>query len=396
MQSSSFDKKLILKTEYADKIAPSCIKHESRLINFLLYFLVLNMICAYTIMLHYAYLDFIFTAFRFILCLVVVGFNWKFIPVKTRRLFLAFSFFILISYLTHLSGLVYAMNTFCVLIILMVLCVVKVNARTWKRVIVLTLLYIAVFLFLAPDLDHYRAAGVLIIANPNSCAFLSFIAFFLSTLFLRNKRYRFLFLVISAYFFLFQFKFGSRTMLMLCLAVIFFKIIFHFKKTVNHNNLKALMFVLMSGSVIFAYLYAITLFDLWGHGKIIIFGKDIFTGRQTIWAQAFHELSGYKLLFGIGNTLEIRNGVNANLHNQMMGYLVVYGLPVFVLFIFLFIRSSIDVLKRLRNINFLIFTLAVLLSCYFETLLYSNTSIAVCLAYILIVNFTNGRQNAKK
>ena len=113
--------------------------------------------------------------------------------------------------------------------------------------------------------------------------------------------------------------FKSRTCLMCLLISMFFLVLFKYIKGDHKTRFLALLAVL---GIIFAYFYAVILFDLvGGTGKVEIFGKDLFTGRQKIWQSAFLRLDG-NYLFGIGNTLA--EGT------ENVAYTQQYTQPVFV------------------------------------------------------------------
>ena len=98
-----------------------------------------------------------------------------------------------------------------------------------------------------------------------------------------------------------------------------------------------------------------------GHGKIIIFGKDIFSGRQTIWHFAFNSIKN-NFWFGVGshlNETQFNEGyyeLIMNAHNQPIGILAAFGV-FFIMHCPILLHRFIKAKKRTKlNITkFLLF-----------------------------------------
>lgn len=304
--------------------------------------------------------------------------------------------FFAISYFTHFTGMEYLCNTVKLSCILLICPSIKLSKKEIGVCISLLIFYSVLIMFLAPHGDAHMETEDFIHAvlpyNPNTSGFI--LSLFAMCLLLGASKFKkitnallFAF-VILLFGFLFVFK--SRTamagFILFVIAYLFCKYILKLKP----NLYGFLALLACVGGILFAYVY-IVLFNELGYGKLTIFGKDLFTGRQYIWMDAFEQLKGH-YLFGIGNTLhssQIGNDTSGvtNLHNQMMGFLTVFGVFSFSAFA-LFIARQVKLLaqKRKKRIGSILFIFVLIAMSYFDTILYSSANSAIICGVIILIS----------
>lgn len=173
--------------------------------------------------------------------------------------------------------------------------------------------------------------------NPNGCGFLLAMVFCISLLrfFQAKKIINFLFVLGS---FIMQSFFMSRTAMLGCLLFfILFILLKRKKKELTYKTIFLLLIAIPLLGIVIAFLYTEVLFPLIGVGKITIFGKDLFTGRQEIWHYTFLSIKQY-FWFGVGSRLNqdlLQAGfydLIINAHNQSLGTLAAFGIFFFAVF----------------------------------------------------------------
>ena len=278
-------------------------------------------------------------------------------------------------FLIHRSGLEYICNTVIFLGTLTLLPKISLKEGIGKLFLGIFSLY--VILFLAFANREMEDTSKILWMNTNGSAFLCLMLGILFLIFsesFKDKRLRILCYVLSALCFFGQLQFGGRSSL---IGTVLYTLYFIFRGKVDKLPKKWLgwmMIGLCIGAVVFAYFFAVLLFNWIGKGNLVILGKDIFTGRQVIWGGAFKELKTHWLL-GIGNTLDTPFVVNPNIptdnvHNQFLGYWTCFGIIVTSLCVALLVILTLR-LKSTRKRTTAFIVMLVLLS-YFETLLYST------------------------
>lgn len=311
------------------------------------------------------------TALLSLLCMSGVVYVFRYLTFKTKALWIGFIFFVMLSYVFHFVGLEYICNTLTFLGILTLLPYSRFRFSQIKIIMGIFGAYVILLFLFA---SKFEGGKNLIDINTNTsgiimCLFQIMLFAFLQ-LYGKQAVARFLCYIFLLVSFLFQLEFASRSSL-LGTAVLLTFVLFK-KVAIKFNNKTFTRFILFLAvfSIVFAYVYSVTLFNAIGHGKIFILGKDIFTGRQRIWSEVFERLRGH-WLFGVGNT----DVANMTVHNQMLGYLFCYG--IFVLLGFIALLN--DLIKKLvcRHSKFLVVSIMVfLLISFFETLIYSSYNIA--------------------
>ena len=103
---------------------------------------------------------------------------------------------------------------------------------------------------------------------------------------------------------------------------------------------KTLLFVFTIGSILFVFIYImlfenrIDLQDYFSFSE-----KSVYSGRQMIWIEVL-SLFENSPFWGIGSHVSLLSHDEFNVHNSMLHYLVVYGLPVYLMILFMLYRIS--------------------------------------------------------
>lgn len=235
--------------------------------------------------------------------------------------------------------------------------------------------------------------------NPNTCAFL--LAILIMVSFIRAFKFKELeSLIIAIVSLLFQLLYISRTAIIgIVLFLVLAIILKSSKKTAKSISAFITVIIISLLGIVFAYLYSNVLYPLVGHGKIVIFGKDIFTGRQTIWQGAFNDIANHPI-FGVGDLLNYELFLTEyqdyelimNAHNQMVGTMASFGVIVFILFytVLTLLVSTLYKKKEKGFVfskNILVYIVTVLVMSFFDIYFFSAYNwIAIALGYCLIVN----------
>lgn len=316
---------------------------------------------------------------------------FDYLSLSLRLYWFAFVGLILISYVQHFSGLEYICNTISFLGIITMLPYVRVNS-IYIRFLYLAMAIFSIIIILFASKFKEADGEQHMTFNTNTSGFVLFVFEFMTIAIALSykkgvvKRYIFYLIFLVAVIFQIQFA-GRSSLLGTGMLLIYFMFRVSFNKITN-SQLKYLVIFICFFAIIFAYLYAIVLFGLVGHGNWFIAGKDVFTGRQIIWQDAFEQLKG-NWLFGIGNTLASMsiNGDTSgvtNLHNQMMGYLTCFGILVAIAFSLLLSKLMTRINKLPKYV--VAFILILLIMSYFDTVIYSTDNIVFLLVEIVILN----------
>lgn len=318
------------------------------------------------------------------------------IPYKLQYGYLFTFVLFFLSYLTNFTGLVYLLNTFTTLNLLLALAFYNPPDYLWKTVFAaLGALVVLVVLF-APRFNTQDDASKFLNLNTNGSGYILFLFFFICINFAAQFKIGnwkgLVFFALALLTFVAQLKFDGRTSLLgdfVALACVFLK---NYIGKISEKWVKAIVAIISVGSIFFAYFYAVVLFNIVGQGQWIILGKDIFTGRQTIWMDAFEQIKGH-LLFGIGNRLQsipVNNDPSGytNVHNQMLGYLVTFGFVAVLPFIYLL--TEITGMYTKRSASMISFVWVISVMAYFDTIIFSTDNLKFnILAIITIAGISN-------
>lgn len=317
------------------------------------------------------------------------------IEKKYKRLFLTFIVFIAISFCVTKSGFEKILGLCIILLSFLSFRIYPMNLKE-RRIIYYAFLIAVVVLLLntskevIPDSNKF---------NPNSGGFLLSMLFCVSLVrfIMEKSTVSFVTVVLS---FALQFIFSSRTAMFGCLLFLFLFIICRsWRKTFNRKTVFYTIFIFSVLGILAAYVYAEVLYPVIGHGKIFIFGKDLFTGRQTIWDFTFQSIRE-NFIFGVGSHLneeKIAEGyynLIINAHNQPLGMLAAFGILPFVSFYVLFSLFTAYFYKRNSNLNKAtrtpaIFVLTIILMSWLDLYFFSQYNwLAIIITLGLISSYS--------
>ena len=303
-----------------------------------------------------------------------------------------------ISYLTHFTGAEYACNTVIFLGCITVLPQIKWK-KTWTELLLLVFtVYFAIMgLFVNRTLDDKSS---LIYMNPNTVCFVIVLYQCVLVAYARKlDKVRKILLYAAALATVYiQLQFNGRASLIGTAILLIYCLLQRFFDRFSRRRLKWLTVALCAGGILFAYFYVYVLYALLGDDRLFL-GKDIFTGREVIWSDAFAQIRRH-WFFGIGNKL-YSIPVNGdygptNLHNQMMGYYVTFGLFSAVFYALLLGVLTARAGKGKRK-TFIALIVILIISSYFDTVLYSTANMAYLpITLTIIHNFDNEKERRKQ
>lgn len=271
-----------------------------------------------------------------------------------------------------------------------------------ERVYYAFLFTIIALFFNASTLDSISAEKL----NPNTCGLLLMLLFSISLLRYKNNRKAssIIFLILS---FIVQFVFGSRTATAgaIMFAALFF--IFNRKKQMFRSDMVFWLVIILSVmGIAFAYFYSNMLPKLLGGKDIVIFGKNIFTGRQAVWRVTFETVIA-NFWFGAGSHMneiyvEIYDNVTfLNAHNQPLGVLAVFGVVFYIIFYVAIARivsmpcqTSTKRIKRVSSMP-VIFAVVLMMMDFFETNLFHSWSVMIIVAFGLVCSYYSNPNKEK-
>ena len=311
------------------------------------------------------------------------------VKILGALLILAFA----VSFLIHKSGFEYICNTFTVLGLIAVLPYTNLKRKAITFFTVFFVAYGLILILLAPKFGEGNKELINVITNTSS-----FVMFYLMCIlfaFMRKSKNNVIPFIFAIIALLCQFLFVGRSSL---IGTAIFLICLLFRRLFNKASPKVvrnLQIVLCVLAVAFAYFYAVILYEAAGYGSIVIFGKDIYTGRQIIWSAAFERIKG-NLLFGIGNVLTAGNYVGiVNIHNQILGYLTCFGLIATVLIIVLIGLLTSRIYEQKQSNFGVALISAVIIMSYFETTFYASVHVVMFIVPLVII-YTLDRQKQSK
>lgn len=372
------------------------------IVYMLLYFYLKALLTGESVEVYQSYFSLLANGILFCLCFYNLFVSRKLSYGKFKLLFFIFLCLAVISYLVNFSGLEKLIGLCDILMCIMLFQIYPIAKSEQK--ILFYLFIISVFFILingTTDIDSQDENKF----NPNTCAFLLSMLFCISiVIFLKTKSvFSLIFALIS---FGLQFAFISRTAMLACLIFFILNVLLRAnKKTYKFKTVFITMLIFAVLGILFAYVYAEVLYPLWGHGKIKIFGKDLFTGREEIWHYTFVSIKE-NLLWGVGSHLNddlLKSGfyeLIINAHNQPMGLIAAFGLGPFIVFYIAFayiVAYKYDFNKKSRvyysNVPAL-FMLTITLMSWFDLYLFSQYNwIPIIITYCLICGYSAKEKN---
>ena len=229
--------------------------------------------------------------------------------------------------------------------------------------------------------------------NTNTSGFLLSLLFCVSFVrFMHKKKAGYL--LSTLFSFVLQFVFASRTAMLGSIMFFMLALLLRRKYFSSKFAFGGLLVLAVLG-ISFAWYYADVLYPHIGRGKITVFGKDLFTGRENIWYYTFRSIEDH-FCFGVGSNLNadlIESGfdeIYSNAHNQSVGLLASFGIFSFVLFYVAF-AYFIAQLYRKKSCSSLplVFIAVIFIMCFFETYFFVQMQwVAVVISFGLICGAT--------
>ena len=340
-----------------------------------------------------------FTMATALLFFVIAMLSFPEFSVWERVLWLGLIGSTLISWLTHFTALEYICNT--AILLGSLTCLTRVQ---WKKSYadLLFLVFSVYTLFVAIfvnrniiDVDSF------VYMNPNVASLLFVVYQFVLVAYARkqdNKPLKIVCYIVAIGLIFVQWQFGGRASLLgTGVLVVYFAL----QKFFDKYKVRTIWWLIVSLSVfavIFALLYSVVLYRLLGD-DVPVLGKDLFSGREKIWLEAFKSLGGGKIFFGTGQQLLFIpwNGSlePTNLHSSMIGYLTLFGVFTAVFYALLLATLTAKSGKGKRK-TLVAFIVAMIVLSYFETFLYSTNSVLYFpIAFTLIYHFDNETRSEK-
>lgn len=152
-----------------------------------------------------------------------------------------------------------------------------------------------------------------------------------------------------------------------------------------------LVYGLTFGSLVFVAVYI----GLWNNNinNVMVSGKSLFTGREMIWYELFTKFK--KVPFtGVGSNITLESYVSLNVHNAIYLILVIYGLFIFGIVMWLFIRNIFKNRAMVREDKIaksaFAAICAILINSFFETTLINKE---IYPAIVILFSILNSRRN---
>ena len=339
------------------------------------------------------------TLFCLAICYVVF-FGQKRLKGNQFFLFFCFLVFIVLSYVVNFSGGSRIIGPIAILSGIYFFNLTPLQDDEKKIIFFLFSFSILLILLNGSTVENIREGKF----NPNTCGFLLTMLYCVCIpRYIATKKKLLILLMLLCIGL--QFVFDSRTALLGLLLYAFVCLLLKAsKRTFKHQTVFWTILIFSLLGLVAAYIYSEILFPLIGHGEIYIFGKDLFTGRQTIWHNAFISIRD-NFWFGVGSHLNeslYEQGYYKAVmeaHNQPIGIFATFGFLPFLLFYIVLasFTSSFYQNDHACSLRYpAIFLFVVTIMSYFEVYYFSIfTWIAILIAYVLIVSHSKKRSEEK-
>ncbi len=317
---------------------------------------------------------------------------WRQINKKIRSAWICMMFFIAIAYLLHPSAGTHICNLTVFLGVLTLLPFTDLKHADIKWILSAYVIYVLIIAFLGPKFGEDASNSIINInTNLSSTIMLCFFIIILTKInFDKKNKLLYLILLIIPIICIISFK-GRSSIVSVLMIVIYF-LGKKFFDRIKPNKIGLLVVALCVFSVIFAYVYSTVLVDLFG-SNIVIFGKNLFTGRQSIWAPVFERFDEIGL-FGYGNRFDVGYDYLPSMHNVMLTMLVDFGCIATFFYVILLALIMTKLGKILKSKFLIAFILIFLLKTIFEGDFLADWTIShICISIILIFSFSKKRAN---
>lgn len=184
--------------------------------------------------------------------------------------------------------------------------------------------------------------------NPNTLGQVTYVLMIYAVMFLSSKRFKIVTIpvvIILSYTTIIASK--SRGSL---LAFILFVVLYYLvpKKLLKSKFIYyGLCIGLTIGSIVFAIIYV----HLWKAGiafKTLDSTKSLYSGRQSIWYELFGMIKTHPF-WGVGSHYKLTAFSSFNCHNSMLNIVSVYGIPIFIYYLYLFFNIFSKIRKNVAD-----------------------------------------------
>lgn len=333
------------------------------------------------------------TFLGFLVSVCIVAFNYNYKSYKTTGIVILMLLSMCVSNIINEAAL--GSTVTCITMLSGIYVLSKYSLKRGEiKILTVALILMTVFILLNCNIGNQFYEGKF---NPNAGGFVLALLFcVLFSRYLISKKLTTLFL--SLVCLVLQVVYISRTALLCGILFLVVNILFNTKrKIMRGRTLQKAIILLGVLGVLLAFFYSEVLFNFLGYGKLQIFGKDLFTGRENIWRGAFQSLVKNPI-FGVGGELnkefaaQSGNALVSNAHNQPVGLAVTFGLPVFFAYYYLFSKSIIKANDKI-NAVVAVFIITIMIMSYFDVYFFAIVNVGpILIAYCIIKNNFNFRK----
>ena len=146
---------------------------------------------------------------------------------------------------------------------------------------------------------------------------------------------------------------------------VFFILFLIFDPSKHKKTYLALCIFAVFGSLLFVISY-VKLSQTGFNAQMPFFYKNVFSGREQIWAEVWDMLKQH-LLTGIGSGYKLKSFFEYNIHNAMYDILAVHGLIVFILSAFIIIKRLVSMRELIRKNSDTLIAAAAIFAIFFES-----------------------------
>lgn len=288
---------------------------------------------------------------------------WKKLDYRIKLLWILMMLFVLISYFTHFTAGTHICNLIVFMSVLTLLPFVNLKTSTINTIFAIYFLYVIIVAIFAPKLG---AENGVVNLNTNRSGTIVFC--FMSCAIAKyshvknNKKLPLYLILISGFIVLYMF--GGRSSLLAAGLLVVYYIGRRIFNKISSKMVGVSVVVLCIFSVLFAFLYSTVLLQALGT-DVTILGKNLYTGRQTIWAEVFEILKD-KWFLGMGSRLDLGDGVFVSTHNVMLGLMLDFGCIAVVFYVGLLASTISKINNTLIDKTLVAFLLVMLIKTIFE------------------------------
>lgn len=309
------------------------------------------------------------------------------------------------SYFANSSGLEYLISLLFICTAFIYFNIYRLSYKEIKKLMIIVTVLTASILcntMISKDFTIYGNIPGKI--NPNTGAFVLAMMFMIFwSYFLCYKKI--LTLIISILCLILQFIYMSRIALFGILIFVLLTVISKARsKSFKSKTVFTVILLCAVLGVILPYVYTNILFKHFGYGKLIIYGKDIFSGREIIWSLTFDSIKNH-LWFGVGNRLNFdrylsdggNNALIMNAHNQQIGILAAFGLIPFITF-YLCFAYIVSLPYQQKNVNRfpVICVITIVLMSYTDITFFSDYNYLYIIVVYAVISSMQYRQKNKE